>query len=156
MIEYVVRVTGNVNSQMTSTERVLTYTRIQAERRQDLPRTPPEHWPHAGGIEFKDVSLWHYTGSLSALKNISFKINSTEKIGIAGEDWCGKIVFGCRADATRRDPRRPLRLNINDLNVLSTRKCISVISQSPTLIKGTIRLNLDPFGEHTDTEICTL
>ena len=134
---------------------VLTYTRIQPERGQDLTRTPPENWPHAGGIEFRDVSLWHYTGSPSALKNISFKINSSEKIEIAGRTGAGKssLVAALMRLAETRGELLVDGLNINDFNVLSTRKCISVISQSPTLIKGTIRLNLDPFGEHTDTEI---
>ena len=33
-------------------------------------------------------------------------------------------------------------LNVKEFNMLSTRKCVSVISQSPTLINGTIQSNL--------------
>ena len=44
-------------------------------------------------------------------------------------------------------------LNIDDFNVLSTRKRVSVISQTPTLVNGTIRSNLDPSGKLTDAEI---
>ena len=155
MIDYVVRVTGDVNSQMTSAERVLAYTRIQPERGQDSPKTPPRNWPHTGAIEFRDVSLWHYTGSPNALKNISFKINSSEKVGIAGRTGAGKssLVAALMRLAETRGEIMIDGLNIEDFNVLSTRKCMSVISQSPTLINGTIRLNLDPLAQHTDTEI---
>ena len=155
MIDYVVRVTGDVNSQMTSAERVLAYTRIQPERGQDLPKTPPENWPYTGVIEFRDVSLWHCTGSPHAIKNISFKTNSSEKVGIAGRTGAGKssLVAALMRLAETRGEILIDGLNINDFNVVSTRKCISVISQSPTLINGSIRLNLDPFGQHTDTDI---
>ena len=66
MIDYVVRV---VNSQMTSKERVLVYTRITHERGQGETKTPPKNWSHAGVIEFKDVSLWYYTHSSNALNS---------------------------------------------------------------------------------------
>jgi ABC-type multidrug transport system fused ATPase/permease subunit len=44
-------------------------------------------------------------------------------------------------------------LNIREINVVSSRQVISVISQAPILINGTIRVNLDPVGEHSDSEI---
>ncbi|XP_028391901.1 multidrug resistance-associated protein 4-like [Dendronephthya gigantea] len=77
MIDYVVRVTGDVNSQMTSAERVLAYTRIEPERGHDEPDMPPENLPRAGEVVFKDVSLSYHIGGVDSLKNVSFKINSS-------------------------------------------------------------------------------
>ena len=54
-IDLFIRMISEVNSQMTSAERALAYTRIQSE--QDFPETPPENWPNAGEIEMKNVSL---------------------------------------------------------------------------------------------------
>lgn len=155
MIDYVVRVAGDVNSQMTSAERVLAYTRIKPERGQDEPKTPPENWPHAGVIEFKDVSLWHSSNGPNALKNISFKITQSEKIGVAGRTGAGKssVVAALMRLARTRGEILIDGLNIDDFNVLSTRKRISVISQTPTLMNGTIRFNLDQSGKLTDAEI---
>lgn len=140
---------------MTSAERVLTYTRIQPEHGQDLPETPPENWPNVGEIEMKDVSLWHYAGSPLALKNLSFKINSSEKVVIAGRTGAGKssVVSALMRLAKTRGEILIDGLNIKDFDMVSTRKSISVISQLPTLINGTVRLNLDPFGAHSDAEI---
>ena len=154
-IDYVVRVAGEVNSQMTSAERVLAYTRIKPERGQDEPKTPPENWPHAGVIEFKDVSLSHSSNGPNALKNISFKTTQSEKIGIAGRTGAGKssVVAALMRLAKTRGEILIDGLNIDDFNVLSTRKRISVISQTPTLMNGTIRFNLDQSGKHTDAEI---
>ena len=155
MIDYVVRVAGEVNSQMTSAERVLAYTRIKPERGQDEPKTPPENWPHAGVIEFKDVSLSHSSNGPNALKNISFKITQSEKIGIAGRTGAGKSSVAAALMRLAKTQGEILidGLNIDDFNVLSTRKRISVISQTPTLMNGTIRFNLDQSGKHTDAEI---
>ena len=154
-IDYCVRVIGDINSQMTSAERVLAYTNIEAEHGQDIPKTPPENWPNAGEIEMKNVSLWHYEGSPLALKNLTFKIKSSEKVGIAGRTGAGKssLVSALMRLAKTQGEILIDGLNIKDFNMISTRKCISVISQLPTLVNGTVRLNLDPLGEHTDTEI---
>ena len=155
MIHYVVMVISDVNSQMTSAERVLAYTKIKTELGQDLPKTPPQNWPYAGEIEFKDVSLWHYTGGPYALKNLTFTIHSSEKVGIVGRTGAGKssLVAALMRLAETRGEILIDGLNIKEFNMLSIRKSLSVISQSPTLINGTIRLNLDPLGQHTDVEI---
>ena len=140
---------------MTSAERVLAYTNIEAEHGQDIPKTPPENWPNAGEIEMKNVSLWHYEGSPLALKNLTFKIKSSEKVGIAGRTGAGKssLVSALMRLAKTQGEILIDGLNIKDFNMFATRKCISVISQLPTLVNGTVRLNLDPLGEHTDAEI---
>ena len=140
---------------MTSAERALEYTRIQPESGQNSPKTPPENWPNMGQIVAKDVSLWHYNGGPLVLKNITFKINVSEKIGIVGRTGAGKssLIAALMRLAETRGEILIDGLNINDFNTLSTRKCLSVISQIPTLINGTVRLNIDPLGEHTDAEI---
>ena len=155
MIDYLVRVAGDVNQQMTSAERVLAYTKITPEPGHEEQKPPPRNWPDAGEIKFRNVSLWYYTGSPKSLKNISFKINSSEKVGISGRTGAGKssLVAALMRMAETRGKIIIDGLDIKKFNVLSTRKCISVISQSPSLINGTIRLNLDPLGQHTDTEI---
>ena len=155
MVDFLVRKFSEVNSQMTSAERVLEYTRIQPEDGQDLPETPPENWPNMGEIELKDVSLCYYDGGPLALQNITFKLKVSEKIGIAGRTGAGKssLIAALMRLAETRGEIHIDGLNIKDFNTLSTRKCISVISQSPTLINDTVRFNVDPLGEHTDVEI---
>ena len=154
-IDYVVRVSGDVNSQMTSAERALAYTRIEPERGQDVSKPPPKNWPRAGEIEFRDVSLSHYTGGPNVLKNISFKINSSEKIGIAGRTGAGKssLVAALMSLAETGGEILIDGENIKDYNVFCTRNAVSVISQSPVLINGTMREHLDPSKAHTDTEL---
>ena len=154
-VDRAVRVFSEVNSQMTSAERVLEYTRVQPEDRRNLRKTPPKNWPNMGKIEMKNVSLWHYNGGPLALKNITFKINEMEKIGIVGRTGAGKssLIAALMRLAEIRGEVLFDGLNIKDFDKISTRKCVSVISQSPILINGTVRLNIDPLREHTDNEI---
>ena len=49
-------------------------------------------------------------------------------------------------------------LLIDDINVLdiplhTLRSKIAIVPQDPTLFKGTVRFNLDPFNQHSDSEI---
>ena len=154
-VDRAVRMFSEVNSQMTSAERVLEYTRVQPEDRRNWRKTPPKNWPSMGKIEMKNVSLWHYNGGPLALKNITFKIKAMEKIGIVGRTGAGKssLIAALMRLAETRGEVLFDGLNIKDFDMISTRKCVSIISQSPTLINGTVRLNIDPLREHTDNEI---
>ena len=45
------------------------------------------------------------------------------------------------------------KLDISMLGLHDLRKNLCVIPQDPVILSGTIRFNLDPFGERTDDEI---
>ena len=144
-----------VQAQMTSGERILAYTEIEPEKGHEINEQPPKDWPVAGKIEFKNVSLRYYENGPKALKDISFQINPSEKIGIAGRTGAGKsslVAALMRIGETEGDIIVD-NMNIEYLNLQSTRQRISVISQSPDLFSGSIRENLNPTGGINDSEI---
>ena len=154
-VKLLARFGSDAHTQMTSAERALAFTQIPPEAGQSLQESPPKEWPHAGGIEFQDVSLWHHKDGPKVLKNISFKVNPGEKIGIVGRTGAGKssLVAALMRLALTEGDIFVDGLNIREINVVSSRQVISVISQAPALVNGTIRINLDPLGEYSDTEI---
>jgi ABC-type multidrug transport system fused ATPase/permease subunit len=44
-------------------------------------------------------------------------------------------------------------MNIADMGLHDLRKKLTIIPQDPVLFSGTLRINLDPFEEHSDSEI---
>ncbi|CAB3981098.1 multidrug resistance-associated 9 isoform X1, partial [Paramuricea clavata] len=150
-----VRNAVEVQAQMTSAERILAYTEIKSEKGHEINEQPPKEWPEFGRIEFKNVSLQYYENGFKALKDISFQINPSEKIGVAGRTGAGKsslVAALMRIGETEGDIIVD-NANIAYLNLQSTRQRISVISQSPELFNGSIRENLNPTGEFNDSEI---
>mgnify|MGYP001227893384 CR=1 FL=1 len=97
-------------------------------------------------IEFKNVYFSYNDSQEYSLKNISFKINKNETIGIIGGTASGKstiVNLLCRFyDATKGE------ILINGINVKSyslkeLRNLISLVPQKSVLFRGTIRSNLE-------------
>ena len=145
---------------MTSVERILEYCQLDQEPpAQVQPKDrPPVNWPSQGHIVFKNVSMSHSNRSDAplALNNISLTIYSGEKVGIVGRTGAGKSSFiqtlfrmGTIVDG---------QIYIDDIDISTVglddvRRRISVIPQDPILFSGTMRSNLDPFGNYSDVEI---
>ena len=89
------------------------------------------------------------------LKNLSFDIKVSEKIGIVGRTGAGKSSLVAAHFQTAVTDGEIIidEMNIMKLNIMSTRRNISIISQSPILFSTSIRVNLDPCGTCSDSEI---
>ena len=152
---YVVKKSSDVETLMTSVERVMTYTKLDAEPGHKVERRPAENWPHEGNITFQDVSLTYYPGGPQVLKNINLSIQAGEKIGIAGRTGAGKSSFV--AALTRMpDPDGQIivdGIRIKEINLREARRCVSFLGQTPVLFSGSLRKNLDVMGQFPDAEL---
>lgn len=96
-------------------------------------------------IEFNNVTLKYHEGSSPALKNISFKVNKGDTIGIIGGTGSGKTslvnLLPHFYDASEGNVSlEGNNVNSYDLNVLRSK--FGVVPQKAVLFKGTIRSNL--------------
>ena len=142
---------------MTSVERILDYCQLEEEEEEKMS-FPPIRWPFNGEIVFDDVSLSYSNVQpfTMALDHISLKINGGEKIGIVGRTGAGKssliqTLFRMSKLTTGRifiD-----QIDISTIRLDEVRRRISIIPQDPILFSGTIRNNLDRFGDYSDAEI---
>ena len=152
---YTVRNFSEVENLMTSVERVMAYTSLDSEPGYKIKTLPPINWPHGGHVSFRNVVMRYYPGGPQVLKNLSFEIEGKMKVGIVGRTGDGKSSI---VAALLRMPEAEGEISIDDIPINSiqlqgSRKCISVLSQSPVLFSGSLRKNLDPLDKHRDDEL---
>ncbi|EFA04157.2 ATP-binding cassette sub-family C member 4 [Tribolium castaneum] len=154
MLQYGVRQTAEVASNMTSVERILQYTKLDKEGPfESLPtKKPSRDWPQQGRVVFKNVYLRYIPNDPPVLKNLSFEIQPGEKVGIVGRTGAGKsslisALFRLTKieGAIEIDGVNTQFIGLNDL-----RSNISIIPQEPVLFSNTVRYNLDPFEKCDD------
>ena len=146
---------------MTAVERVLEYCALEQEPPAQLPpphQPPPPNWPSHGRIIFNNVSMSHSQHSQAplALNHISFIIEPAQKIGIVGRTGAGKssLIQTLFRMGTLVDGDIIIDdIDISTVGLDDVRRRISIIPQDPVLFTGTMRSNLDQFGDYSDAEI---
>ncbi|KAG5892082.1 hypothetical protein JTB14_011985 [Gonioctena quinquepunctata] len=144
-----------VSNQLVSVERVAEYETLPKEPQPYQPLTPPENWPSLGGIVFTDMSLRYIPDGPLVLANFNLKIDPKQKVGIVGRTGAGKILIDHSFIQTRSCRRQyHHRWNRHQgYHVENLRSRLSIIPQDPVLFSGTLRYNLDPFGEYSDGKL---
>jgi hypothetical protein len=110
----------------------------------------PQGWPRSGAIVFDQVVMKYAPHLPPALKGVSFDIKSSEKVGVVGRTGSGKStlllalyrMFNLESGSVTLDG-----LDISTITLNQLRNGLSVIPQEPVVFSGTVRSNLDPFGE---------
>ncbi|EOX96959.1 ABC transporter C family member 2, putative [Theobroma cacao] len=153
----VLRQASHAENSLNAVERVGTYINLPSEAPGVIEsHRPPPGWPSSGSIQFEDVALLCRPELPPVLCGLSTTASPSEKLGIVGRTGAGKssmltalfqivelekgriVIDGCDLS----------RFGLTDL-----RKVLSIIPQSPVLFPGTVRLNLDPFNEHSDADL---
>lgn len=154
---WVVRLYSEVDIQMNSVERVSEYFEIEQEAAQVIPESrPPVDWPSEGAIEFHNLSLRYDEELPLVIKNVSFKVAGGLKVGVVGRTGAGKsTIISALFRMLEADTGSILLdgVDISTIGLRDLRQALAIIPQDPTLFKGTLRSNLDMFGEYEDNEI---
>jgi ATP-binding cassette subfamily C (CFTR/MRP) protein 1 len=156
MIQFTVRQLAEVENNMNSTER-LHYYATALEEEAPLKLAPvPESWPAKGEIKFNHVEMRYRKGLPLVLKGFDLHVAAGERIGIVGRTGAGKSSI--MSTLFRMTELSGGTITIDDVDIAKIglsdlRNRLSIIPQDPTLFRGTVRSNLDPFGEHTDLEL---
>ncbi|KAK0716329.1 ABC transporter [Lasiosphaeris hirsuta] len=130
----------------------------ETTRGEDQPEekdTPPPGWPAGGGIEFRRLDAG-YGGSNHILKNVSLTVKPGEKIGVCGRTGSGKtslIMSLFRIADIHGGAILVDGVDIATIPRQEVRRKIVGIPQQPFLLKGPVRLNVDPMGVASDEAI---
>ncbi|GJJ07979.1 hypothetical protein Clacol_002186 [Clathrus columnatus] len=134
----------------------------------DVPQEPPvivetnrvpAYWPSSSEsvsmLVVQDLEV-KYTPELpSVLSDISFSLKARERVGLLGRTGCGKSTLAMSLLRFVEPTNGRILIDNIDITSIGTRDLrsrITFIPQDATLFAGTVRENLDPFNEHTDTE----
>ncbi|XP_040068276.1 ATP-binding cassette sub-family C member 2 [Ixodes scapularis] len=123
----------------------------------ELPAVREVQWRSKGRVTFENYSASFRPGILpDVLKGITFTIEPHEKVGVVGRTGAGKSSLVLALLRVLRGSGGSIRMDgvdINRIPLRDLRRAITVIPQDPSLIRGSLRDNLDPTGSHTDDEI---
>lgn len=156
-LNWIVRQTVEVETNIVSVERTLEYSTLPSEAPEILEHhRPAPNWPSDGAIEFSNYSTRYRPGLDLVLKNISLSIKPHEKIGIVGRTGAGKssltlALFRIIEPATGHISIDGL--NTSTIGLRDLRQNLAIIPQDPSIFEGTIRDNLDPRHEHPDSDL---
>jgi ABC-type multidrug transport system fused ATPase/permease subunit len=156
MMQMMIRQLAEVENAMNATERIHYYGNSlpqEAELRKGAIRPS---WPEQGEIVMRDVEMRYRDGLPLVLEGLSMHVRGGERIGIVGRTGAGKssVMSGLfrlvelSAGSIEIDGVDISKIGLHDL-----RSKLAIIPQDPTLFRGTVRSNLDPFGEHSDEEL---
>lgn len=148
----------SVNEQnMNSVERVKEYMDVEQEAQPIKPDArPPGNWPSHGAIDFINYSTRYRSDLDPVLKDLTFKVQPSERVGIVGRTGAGKSSLALALFRGLEAEEGKIVIDEIDIGLIGLqdlRESITIVPQDPTLFTGTIRSNLDPFSLFTDEEI---
>lgn len=156
-LNWIVRQTVEVETNIVSVERVLEYARLPSEAAEVIHRNRPQAgWPANGGVQFNNYSTKYRKGLDLVLKNINLDIKPYEKIGVVGRTGAGKSSLTLALFRIIEPTEGNISidaLNTSTIGLLDLRRRLAIIPQDAALFEGTIRDNLDPGHVHDDTEL---
>jgi ABC-type multidrug transport system fused ATPase/permease subunit len=168
-ILWVVRLYSLNEMNMNSVERIRDYLQVDPEAaRRSLPgHEPPKDWPQRGAIKVEHLTLRYAPDLPTVIRDVTFEVEPSAKVAVVGRTGAGKSTIATaffrflEADSGRIVIDG---IDIAQIGLEELRSKLAIIPQDPTLFKGTLslqrftnsgslRFNLDPYGEHTDVSI---
>ncbi|NXT66261.1 MRP1 protein, partial [Chaetops frenatus] len=156
-LNWLVRMSSDLETNIVAVERVKEYSEMEKEAEWSIEQTAPaSNWPEEGKVEFRGYGLRYREDLDLVLKNINVTINGGEKIGIVGRTGAGKssLTLGLfRINEAAEGEIIIDGINIAKIGLHDLRFRITIIPQDPILFSGSLRMNLDPFDQHSDEDI---
>ncbi|KAK2461428.1 hypothetical protein APHAL10511_005891 [Amanita phalloides] len=152
-----VSVAAQLELDYNSVERVLEYLNVDQEAPAIIEKSrPPAYWPSSTGwLHVENLTIQYAPHLPAALRNITFSVKPSEKIGVVGRTGSGKSTLAL--SLLRMIEPSSGRILLDDLDISTMgledlRTRVTIISQDVSLFSGTIRTNIDPLEEHSTEE----
>jgi ABC-type multidrug transport system fused ATPase/permease subunit len=156
LLQWCVRLSAEVENSMTSFERLFRYCNIEPEELDGDKIVPPNDWPKQGKLEIKDLKVRYREGLPYSIKYLNTSVDHAEKIGVCGRTGSGKSTLFKTCFRLVNPTEGSILIDGVDICKIplnNLRSMLSIIPQDPVIFSGTLRYNLDPFGEYSDERI---
>lgn len=153
-VEWTIRQFSATQLAMNSTERVLEYSTMETESQEG--QHVPAAWPMHGAVDIQDLVVAYESGE-TVLKGITMHIKPGERVGIVGRTGAGKSTLSLALFRLLEATSGAISIDgvdIDTMRLADLRSRLTMIPQDPVLFKGTLRSNLDPFDQHSDSDLC--
>ncbi|BFZ13432.1 hypothetical protein BsWGS_16472 [Bradybaena similaris] len=156
-LNYLVRMFSDLETNIVSVERIQEYTETPTEDVRINPNYRPQpEWPDHGEIIFKEYMTRYRPGLELVLKGVTCHITGQQKVGIVGRTGAGKSSLTLALFRLIEAAGGNIIIDgktIADIGLQDLRSRLTILPQDPVIFSGTLRMNLDPFNEHTDTAL---
>ncbi|VEU22972.1 DEKNAAC104181 [Brettanomyces naardenensis] len=156
-LNWIVRMTVDIESNIVSVERVLEYSHLTPEAPEIIKDCrPATNWPFNGAISFDQYSARYRPELDLVLKDISISIGKKEKIGIVGRTGAGKSSLTLAIFRIIEAAGGHITIdgvNTSKIGLFDLRSRLSIIPQDSQIFQGTIRSNLDPTDRYSDEDL---
>jgi ATP-binding cassette subfamily B multidrug efflux pump len=154
MLTWPVAIVGWVTSMIQQAEASQKRINEFLKQEPEIQNLIPEATPIKGRIEFKNVTFIYPDTNITALKNVSFKVNPGETLSIIGNTGSGKSTILELIGRLYDVEIGQLNIDetaIRDLNLESLRSSIGYVPQDAFLFSDSIKNNIK-FGKEDATE----
>ncbi|KAF8944893.1 hypothetical protein BGZ47_003546 [Haplosporangium gracile] len=156
-VVWFIRIYAMNEMNLNSVERVVEYMDLDPEPAPIIEGSrPPASWPHAGEIKIDHLTMRYAPDTPEVIKDISLTIHPGEKVGVVGRTGSGKSTLAISLFRFMDPASGTITIDgidICKIGLQDLRTNLTIIPQDPILFKGTLRSNLDPFGEREDREL---
>lgn len=145
-----------IDTDFIAVERCLEYSKIVTEELSTTLTSTSSDWSSNGSIVFENYSATYENDSEPVLKEVSLSIKAGEKVGVVGRTGAGKSSLLLALFRMIKPIGGSITIggvNTQSLKLHDLRSHLGIIPQDSFLFQGSIRENLDPFGEHLDDQI---
>ncbi|SMY23174.1 unnamed protein product [Zymoseptoria tritici ST99CH_1A5] len=157
---FMIRQSAEIENNMNAIERLLYYSH-------DVPQEPPhkregdvglveKKWPGQGAIEMRDVVFTHREGLEPSLRGVNLVIPAGCRLALVGRTGSGKSTMLAALVGMGEITAGTIMVDGVDVSTIGLnllRKRIAFMPQEAAVLSGTLRYNLDPFGEHDDADL---